>query len=319
MFSKKFILCLFVLFVAYYWLNYIKKGPVYESKKSLDGKTVLITGGNAGIGKATALELANKGARVVIASRNMKKSQAVVDDIIKTTRNKKIRSMHLDLADFDSVKTFAKEFDESEQYLDYLINNAGMLTATGKAPPGVNKLFAINHFGPFLLTNLLLPKMKTQSKSRPVRILNLSSGTYRWGFATKENMYKNVTSSWDMYEVYAATKIANIFFTSKLNDMLSDYDITTYAIHPGFIDSEIEDNFTDFFQILVNINAFLFKRSIFYGCQTTLYCALDDKVTADSGHYFSNCQREELYARATNKTEEKLLWEISAKITGLDK
>ncbi|XP_076811718.1 retinol dehydrogenase 13-like [Clavelina lepadiformis] len=146
--------------------------------------------GNSGLGKATAMDLAKRGARVVIASRNLEKSNKVKDEIIKESGKHEIcdvRAMQVDLEDFDSVRKFAKEFDESEKYFDYLLNNAGMVLE-GMTKYGINRIFVVNYFSRFLLTNLLLGKMKKQSAERPVRIINLVTFMYKSVFGNK---YKN--------------------------------------------------------------------------------------------------------------------------------
>ncbi|CAK8684476.1 unnamed protein product [Clavelina lepadiformis] len=314
--SKLLVSAVIAVVVGYYWLNYVKRGPIYESDKKLNGKTVLITGGNAGIGKATALEVAKRGARVVIASRNLEKSNKVKDEIIKESGNREVRAMQLDLGDFDSVRKFAKQFDESEKYLDYLINNAGILTVSGFAKCGVNKIFAINHFGPFLLTDLLLNKMKSQSKSRPVRIINVASEIYKMGQPTMEKMYQNVSSTFDMFAVYGESKLANIFFTQQLQEDLKDFQITTYAVHPGMIESELGDGLSPVLKTFFSIVVRPFVRNAFYGAQTTLYCVLDDDVVKYSGEYFTNCQHTELQPHAVNTTAREELWNFSLKLTG---
>ncbi|CAK8680742.1 unnamed protein product [Clavelina lepadiformis] len=301
--------------VGYYWLNYVKRGPIYESDKKLNGKTVLITGGNTGIGKATAMDLAKRGARVVIASRDLKKSNKVKDEIIKESGNHEVRAMQVDLEDFDSVRKFAKEFDESEKYLDYLVNNAGVISLAGFAKSGVNKIFAINHFGPFLLTDLLSNKMKIQSKSRPVRIINLSSEGYKMGQPTMNRIYENVTSSFDMFAVYGESKLANIFFTQQLHENLKKFNITTYAVHPGMIETEIGNNLPLAWKNVLKIMFQPFLRNVFYGAQTTLYCVLDDDVVKYSGGYFMECQHTELQSHAINKTARGELWKLSSKLT----
>ncbi|CAK8674443.1 unnamed protein product [Clavelina lepadiformis] len=220
--------------VGYCWLNYVKRGPVYKSDKELNGKTVLITGGNSGIGKALAMDLAKRGARVVIASRNLKKSNKVKDEIVKESGNHGVRAMELDLADFDSVRKFAKDFNESEKYLDYFVNNAGV-TMEGMTKYGLNRILVVNYFSRFLFINLLLDKMKKQSAERPVRIVNLISDMYKFTEVIQSEMTRDPKGIWECFYMYAQSDFANIQFTYDLHRKLEDEGITTYNFDPGVV------------------------------------------------------------------------------------
>ncbi|CAK8684477.1 unnamed protein product [Clavelina lepadiformis] len=315
--TKRTLCCITVAVLGYLWIKFVKQSPVYEITKSLDGKTVLITGGNTGIGKATAIELARAGARVVIASRNLPRSEEARREIIELTGNDEVRCMYVDLEDLDSVRDFAKEFDETEQYLDYLINNAGVMSVFGKAKSGINRIFAINHLGHFLLTNLLLDKMKKQSTVRPVRIINLTAHSYKVGNVTKETMYNDVTSLGEMFQTASDSKLANVMFNVALDEELKKFDVTTYAVHPGMIDSGQAMGLPLYIRALIRLPVLLFTRTPYYGCQTTLYCALDDDVTKNSGGYFSDCQHEELEPLARDQDAIRFLWNESLKLSGL--
>nr|CAB3237683.1 dehydrogenase/reductase SDR family member 13-like [Phallusia mammillata] len=317
MLSRKFVYLVFAVLLAYYWMNYIKRGPIYKTDKRLDGKTVLITGGNVGVGKATAIELAKLGAKVVIASRNVQKSQKAKDEIIKESGNKNIHVMKLDLGDFSSIKSFAQKFNKEEENLHYLINNAGVTHLRGLTDYGYNRIMAINHFGPFLLTHLLMDKMKQQSKTSPVRIINLSSAAYMFGQFDFEIMHEDSDSWYKDFIIYGQSKLANIYFTSELNKTLEGIDITTYAVHPGGIKSELGFNgpigWSSHLIHLV-ISTFFLREPI-YGAQTTLYCALDDNVTQLSGNYFGETTMQALKDFAKDEAVGQKLWQETIKVT----
>ncbi|XP_076812995.1 retinol dehydrogenase 12-like [Clavelina lepadiformis] len=314
---KPLVSAIIAVIVGYYWLNYVKRGPVYESDKKLNGKTVLITGGNAGIGKATAMDLAKRGARVVIASRNLKKSNKVKDEIIKESGNHDIRTMQVDLSDYGSVRQFAKEFDESEKYLDYFVNNAGIVL-DGMTKYGMNRLYVVDYFGPFLLTNLLLDKMKKQSAERPVRIINLTSEGYKFAEVYESSMRKDPQGWFEIFFVYWETNLANIQFIYNLNKELKDYDITTYSVNPGtLIHTEAVEELDFNTKVLMFIPQLLIMRDVYYGYQTSLYTLLDDSVTAHSGGFFTGCSHEKLWPHATNESAWELLKKKSLEVTGL--
>uniref|UniRef100_A0A3Q0S1C2 Dehydrogenase/reductase (SDR family) member 13a, tandem duplicate 2 n=1 Tax=Amphilophus citrinellus TaxID=61819 RepID=A0A3Q0S1C2_AMPCI len=155
-----------------------------KGNASMCGKTVIITGGNTGIGKATALHLARKGAKVILACRNKDKAATAIAEIQKETGSTEVFYMHLDLASLKSVRSFANTFLKNEPRLDMLINNAG-LVADGRTEDGYGIEFGVNHLGHFLLTCLLLERMK---KTGGARVITLASMAYRWGHIDFERL-----------------------------------------------------------------------------------------------------------------------------------
>ncbi|XP_030273904.1 retinol dehydrogenase 13 [Sparus aurata] len=154
-------------------------GGVCRCSVRLDGKTVLITGANTGIGKETSRDLARRGARVVMACRDLTRAEQAAEEIRQSTGNGNVVIRHLDLASVYSVKQFAKDFLDSEDRLDILINNAGvMMCPRWLTEDGFETQLAVNHLGHFLLTNLLLPKLKSSS---PSRVVTVSSIAHRGG------------------------------------------------------------------------------------------------------------------------------------------
>nr|CAB3237676.1 dehydrogenase/reductase SDR family member 13-like [Phallusia mammillata] len=318
MLSKKQVLIVFLSLFVYYWIKYVKQGPVYISDKRLDGKTVLITGGNVGIGKAAAIEFAKLGAKVVIASRNKTKSLKAAKEIADASENRNVFSMQLDLEKFDSIKSFAEEFHKKEENLHYLINNAGVLGINGITDYGFHRVFAINHFGPFLLTNLLMKKMKETSKKSPVRIINVSSGAYRFGPLDFDLLHNEADGLVSGYVMYGQSKLANIYFTSELNNRLIELDITTYSLHPGVIQSELGTDVmfsSPPMSIIRQVANYLVLKDAYYGAQTTMYCSLDDNIIQLSGQYFHNCKHEELRELAKDQETSRKLWKLSEKVT----
>ena len=144
-----------------------------KSKKRLDGKVVIITGANTGIGKETAIDLARRGAKVISACRDMEKANQAVIDIKSSSNSDLVRAEKLDLASIASIKKFAEKFLKDEPKLDILINNAGvMMCPKQKTVDGFEMQFGVNHLGPFLLTSLLLPRLL---ESESAKIINVSS------------------------------------------------------------------------------------------------------------------------------------------------
>ena len=171
-------------FLLYYFVRvFFINGRHCPSKLRIDGKTVIITGGNTGIGKETALELARRGGRVIIACRTKSRGEAAVSDIRRKSGNDSVFFRSLDLASSDSIRKFSKEILEAEPHIDILILNAGvMFTPYQLTEDGFEMQFGVNHLGHFLLTHLLLDRLKESAPSRVVVVSSLAHKIGRLDF-----------------------------------------------------------------------------------------------------------------------------------------
>ncbi|KAM6970458.1 retinol dehydrogenase 12-like [Aplochiton taeniatus] len=200
----------------------------------MDGRTVIITGGNTGIGKATALHLASRGARIILACRNQAKAEDAIKHIQRETGSTDLVFMKLDLGSLRSVRAFAETFLKTEDRLDLLINNAG-LVGDGRTEDGYGVQLGVNHLGHFLLTCLLLDRLKRGTGSR---IVTLSSMAYRWGHVDFDTLItkKDLGTgrySWQFFKAYCNSKLCNVLFTHELAKRLKGTNVTCYSVHPG--------------------------------------------------------------------------------------
>ncbi|XP_015680913.1 dehydrogenase/reductase SDR family member 13-like [Protobothrops mucrosquamatus] len=198
---------------------------------SLRGKTVLITGGNTGIGKATAVDLARRGARVILACRDKARGESAVYDIRRESGNSEVILMILDLASLNSVRAFAETFLKSEPRLDILINNAGVFK-DGQTADGFGEAFQVNHLAHFLLTHLLLDRLK---HCAPSRVVIVSSGAHWAGKIDFRTIHKPVEGMWQATKSYCNSKLANVLHMRELANRLEGTNVTCYAVHPGTI------------------------------------------------------------------------------------
>uniref|UniRef100_A0A8C0GLS5 Dehydrogenase/reductase 13 n=1 Tax=Chelonoidis abingdonii TaxID=106734 RepID=A0A8C0GLS5_CHEAB len=197
------------------------RGAKCRAQSSLRGKTVVITGGNTGIGKMTALDLARRKARVILACRSRARGEAA------ESGNNEVLFMSLDLASLDSVRAFAETFLRSEPRLDILINNAGGNLIT-ESKDGFNLVFQVNHLGHFLLTHLLLERLKL---SAPSRVVIVASSAHRSGKIDFENLHKPVEGILQNFQAYCNSKLANILYARELANKLEGTDVT-FLWHP---------------------------------------------------------------------------------------
>ena len=201
----------------------------------LDGKTVIITGANTGIGLETAVDLAKRNARVILACRSVERGEKAVVEVKERSGNDNVVFVQLDLASLDSVRKFAAKILEEEPRIDILINNAGVInTAHTKSADGFELTFAINHLGHFLLTNLLLDRIKEAPSARIVNVT--SSGHHR---ARIDFNDLNTEIQYAPLKAYGRSKLANILFTRKLAKELQGTGVTVNAVHPGYIYTNI--------------------------------------------------------------------------------
>ncbi|XP_034384805.1 dehydrogenase/reductase SDR family member 13-like [Cyclopterus lumpus] len=307
-----------VVGLAYIFRHVVVKGKRCTSKTKLHGKTVIVTGSNTGIGKTTAIDLAKRGARVILACRSKQRGEAALEEVKKESGSNQVVFMPLDLGSLKSVRSFAETFLKSEPRLDILINNAGIFLQ-GRTEDGLGMMFGVNHIGHFLLTNLLLDRLK---ECEPGRVVTLSSTAHHFGKIDFDclNTHKALglgNSSMDVFQVYSDSKLCNVLFTHELAKKLQGTKVTCYCLHPGTINSELARNMASIMRMLLKpVTAFFFKDTV-QGAQTTLHCAVEEGIEPLSGRYFSNCTVREVYAKAKDDAAAKKLWELSERLSGL--
>ncbi|XP_022085672.1 retinol dehydrogenase 11-like [Acanthaster planci] len=296
----------------YYY--FVKVADRCTCRTRLDGKTVIITGANTGIGKETAIDLAHRGARIILACRSETRGLIAEREIRETTGNSHVHFMRLDLASLESVKEFAQEFCNREDRLDILINNAGVINdGSTKTAEGYELSFGVNHLGHFLLTNLLLAKLKSSS---PSRVITVSSDAYqlgRLGFLDGEELGANE----GRVKLYARSKLANLLFTHELAKTMEGTDVSAFALHPGSIDTDIKRNWAWWLRAIAPIISFLFLKTTAEGAQTTIHCAVAQDLEKHSGKYFKGCRVQKVASMARDDKLSRKLWRVSLHMTGL--
>jgi NAD(P)-dependent dehydrogenase (short-subunit alcohol dehydrogenase family) len=199
----------------------------------------LITGGNSGIGKETAIELAIRGAKIYLACRNPMKCQDAVDEIKEISRNPNVDFLSIDLASFDSIHNFSRNFHQRESQLNILINNAGVLNEEKSLTQnGFESHIGINHLGHFLLTHLLLDLLIA---SAPSKIIDVSSSLHRIGTIDKKDLNSDKFYYW--VTAYSNSKLATLMATEEFARRLKGTGVTANSIHPGLITSDIFRSF----------------------------------------------------------------------------
>ena len=277
----------------------------------MTGKTVVITGGNAGIGKATAIALAKKGATVLITSRSEEKALAAVAEIKKAAANDAVDFFTIDLSSQKSVRETAERIKAKCPKIDVLINNAGCYFSELKLnDANLEMQFATNHLGHFLLTNLLIEKLKVADKAR---IINLSSIAHKF---TREldlddiNYEKVAYGGWN---AYSRSKFCNILFTKELARKLEETSITVNAVHPGGVRTEIAEKNANWYTKIGWILGKPFFITVEKGAATSIHLASSAEVAEITGQYWyknkqvwSNkpSQDPELAAALWKKSEE---------------
>lgn len=291
-------------------------GGVCRSKARLDGKTVLITGANTGIGKETALDMAKRGARVILACRDVTRARIAADSIRQESGNGNVVVKKMDLSSLQSVRNLAKDVQENEERLDILINNAGiMMCPKWKTEDGFEMQFGVNHLGHFLLSNCLLDLLK---KSAPSRIVNVSSLAHEKGRIHFDDI--NLDKGYDPVKSYRQSKLANVLFSRELASRLEGTGVTVYCLHPGVIRSELGRHLFPTLALWKKIIAmpfYMLIKSPREGAQTSIYCAVDESVANTSGHYYSDCAPKTPAPQALDDAAAKKLWDLSASMAGL--
>lgn len=277
-------------------------------------KIILITGGNAGMGKATATELAKLGAHVIIMCRNKERGEKALADIRSESGNSCVELMLCDLASQNSIREFVIKFKGKYNRLDVLINNEGViLPKRQETVDGYEMQFGVNHLGHFLLTNLLLDLLKISS---PSRIINVASGAHSWRRIYFEDV--NLTKGYLTFKAYAQSKLANVLFTYELAEKLKGAGVTVNCLHPGAVATQMGINRETGFGTFITGLLKPFFQTAAKGAETAVYLASSDEVSNVSGQYFNNKKPVKSSKLSYDKEVAKKLWDMSIKMTGLE-
>lgn len=277
----------------------------------LAGKICVVTGANTGIGRATAEALAGRGARLVLACRSEDKTRPVIDEIARHTGDDtRAQFLALDLSDLDQVRRAASELCDRVPKIDVLINNAGIGGQRGFTRQGFELHFGVNHLGHFLFTTLLLDKLRS---SAPSRVVTVSSASH---YSAKQGIdyaaVRQPTRSFTGMPEYGVSKLANVLFTSELSRRLEGTGVTTYAVHPGVIASDIWKRVPGLVRPIVKA----FMKSNEEGARTSLYCATDPEVAGESGQYYAECKTTKPSHVARDPKAAAELWQKSEEMVG---
>jgi retinol dehydrogenase 12 len=272
------------------------------------GRTFLVTGGNTGIGLATATELARRGGRVYIASRSEAKGSDAVASIVAATGNAEVSYLPLDLGDLGSVRACADEFLATGQPLHVLINNAGVAGRGGLTRDGFELLFGVNHLGHFALATALAGRL---AESAPARVVTVASDAHYQATSIDFTALRRRTRGITGLHAYAVSKLCNVLFSQELARRLEGQGVSTYALHPGVVASDI------WRQVPRPVRGIMTARmrTTEQGAQTSLYCATSPEVAGQTGLFYDDCQLRAASNAATASLG-KILWERSEAWTG---
>ena len=279
----------------------------------MTGKVCLVTGGNSGIGKATALGLAKLNASVVIVSRDNHKGEAAIIEMKAKSGNRNLEAMTTDLSSQDSVRQLAHDFTTRYKRLHVLVNNAGIfLPKRVQTVDGFEATFATNHLGHFLLTNLLLDVLKA---SAPSRIINLTSSAHYGTEMDFEDLQGE--KKYSGYHAYSQSKLANVLFTYQLAKQLEGTGVTVNTLHPGVVRTGFGRDQGGLMSILVTVGR-PFMISPERAAKAAIYLATSPDLESVSGKFFSRGKEKRSSRESYDEASAERLWKVSEELTKLD-
>ncbi|MBL0212317.1 MAG: SDR family NAD(P)-dependent oxidoreductase [Myxococcales bacterium] len=278
--------------------------------RDLAGKVVVITGANIGIGRAVAEAMADRGARLRLLCRSLDKAAPVVEELRARAGHDDVVAIACDLGSLATVRTAATALLARDEPLHVLVNNAGVAGQRGLTTDGFELHFGVNHLGHFLLTTLLLDRLRA---SAPARIVHVASGNHYKAPGLDWDAVQKPTVSITGLPEYGASKLANVLFSAELARRLAGTRVTTYAVNPGRVASNIWQRLPWPFRPLFKLT----MLSTAEGAFSTIRAALD--LEAESGRYFDRRAREQApsapaqdLALASELWERSLAWTADA-------
>jgi NAD(P)-dependent dehydrogenase (short-subunit alcohol dehydrogenase family) len=276
----------------------------------MDGRTVIITGGNSGVGKATATAVAAAGARTLITARDEARGRRALDDVRRASGSDLVELVVFDLADLGSVREAAAEISARCEQIHVLVNNAGLVLSDRTVTrDGFETTFAINHLGPFLLTQLLTDRLVASAPARVVTVSSTAHNSARTGLDF-DDLQSEV--GYSAMQVYGRSKLANILFANELSRRLVGTGVTSNSLHPGVVATGFgrDDDTSGVLAFgLKLIKPFILTPD--KGARTSVYLASSPEVADVTGKYFVKCREKAPSAAAQDPAAATLLWSIS--------
>jgi NAD(P)-dependent dehydrogenase (short-subunit alcohol dehydrogenase family) len=280
---------------------------------TLAGKTVLVTGGTSGIGRAAVLDLARRGARLVLVARDPRRARETLDEIAARTGTSDVVVLQGDLASFAEVRKVAAAFLALDRPLHVLVNNAGLvMDRREQTVDGLETTLAVNHYAPFLLTNLLLERLRG---SAPARVVTVSSMGHKFaGRVDPERL--EPAGRYRGFRLYCVSKLGNVLFTRELARRLAGAGVDAYSVHPGSVATRFGYNTDGILNWGSKLIAWT-RRTPEKGAETIVYLCTEPIPAGASGDYFFD-RRARPTSRAGGDLElARRLWQASARVTGL--
>ncbi len=280
------------------------------SSNLMQGRICMVTGSSSGIGKATALGLAKMGASVVMICRDQERGEAAMNEIVKKSSNQKVSLLIADLSSQNSIRRLVENFTASYTKLHVLVNNAGVFLAKRLfTEDGIEMTFAVNHLAPFLLTNLLLPTLKTNTLPR---VITVASSAHYGATIDFDNLQGDMHYSG--FRAYSQSKLANVMFTYELARRLKGTSVSVNCLHPGVVRTNLgKSNWWVFRLALFLFAPFLLTPE--KGATTSIYLASSHEVDGITGRYFVKQKVTKSSKESNVEVMSKKLWEVSAELT----
>lgn len=274
----------------------------------MQGKHVLITGGNSGIGLVTAAELAKQGATVVLAGRASEKTVAALTQINAVASTPAV-NLPVDFANLQSVRDLASAYQAQYSKLDVLINNAGTFPAKQRlTDDGFEMQIGVNHLAHFLLTHQLLDLLK---QSAPSRVVTVSSKLHSTGAIDFESLKGSV--KYNPQTAYKQSKLANVLFSKELAEQLQGSGVTSNCLHPGAVATDIVRDMPWLIRKALGLMFIAPEK----GAKTTVMLASDPSLEETTGQYYDQCELTQCSALANDEALRQKLWQVSAEAVGI--
>jgi NAD(P)-dependent dehydrogenase (short-subunit alcohol dehydrogenase family) len=277
----------------------------------MQGKTVVVTGGTSGIGEVAAIELAKKGARIVLVARDPARADVTVAKLRKANAGADHKVHVADLSRLNEMKRVAGDISAAEPSIDVLVNNAGAMFNKRKVTEdGLEMTFATNHMAYFVVTNLLLPRLKSGA-----RIVSTASDAHRGARLDFDDL--QAEKRYSGFSVYGKSKLCNILFNRELARRLEGKGIAANCLHPGFVATRFGDNSGGLVQTVLKAAKPIGAISPEEGAKTIIYLASSPEVQGKSGGYYYKNKLATPTKEAQSDADAKRLWEVSARLSGV--